>query len=173
MAPLARLEVSKLKARNVPHALRVAVEEKLQSLEQMGVSTQVSTREFATPIVPVVKKDRFIRVCRDYKTTINQILDTEQQYSLPKLDKILAALARGKYFSKLDLNRAYQQVEMSEDSKRLLTSHTHKGLFAVNKLPFGVASCTCVVSAYYEYYSERTTRSRILPRKYSDHGSYR
>lgn len=104
MAPLARLEVSKLKARNVPHALRVAVEEKLQSLEQMGVSTQVSTREFATPIVPVVKKDSFIRVCRDYKTTINQILDTEQQYPLPKLDKILAALARGKYFSKLDLN---------------------------------------------------------------------
>ncbi|KAM7284083.1 uncharacterized protein ISCGN_001186 [Ixodes scapularis] len=128
-----------LKARNVPYALRSAVEEELQKLEQMGVIKQVSTSEFATPIVPVVKKDGTIRVCGDYKTTLNPVLDTEQ-YPLPKLEEILAALAGGKYFSKLDLSRAYQQVEMSEDSKKLLTLNTHKGLFAVNRLPFGVAS---------------------------------
>ncbi|CAN7948012.1 unnamed protein product [Ixodes pacificus] len=41
-----------LKARNVPYALRSAVEEELQKLEQMGVMMQVSTSEFATPIDP-------------------------------------------------------------------------------------------------------------------------
>lgn len=47
-------------------------------------------------------------------------------------------------FSKIDLSRAYQQVVMVKDSREHLTLNTHKGLFAVNRLAFGVASAPAI-----------------------------
>ncbi|XP_018406502.1 PREDICTED: uncharacterized protein K02A2.6-like [Cyphomyrmex costatus] len=43
-------------------------------------------------------------------------------------------------FTKLDLTQAYQQVELDEESKLLVTIATHKGLFKSNRLSYGVAS---------------------------------
>lgn len=40
---------------------------------------------------------------------------------------------------KLDLRNAYQQVELDEASKKLVTINTQQGLFQYNRLPFGVA----------------------------------
>ena len=51
-----------------------------------------------------------------------------------------ASLAGGKHFSKIDLQKAYLQMEMDDDSKTLLTLSTHKGLYQLNRLGFGVAS---------------------------------
>ncbi|XP_064476257.1 uncharacterized protein K02A2.6-like [Ornithodoros turicata] len=64
-------------------------------------------------------------------------LDTGAAVSV---DEMLSALAGGKLFSKIDLSRAYLQVLMSAASRKYLTVNTHKGLFEVNRLPFGVAS---------------------------------
>ncbi|XP_049276083.1 uncharacterized protein K02A2.6-like [Rhipicephalus sanguineus] len=128
-----------LKARNVPFALQSAVEAEIEKLVQLGILTPVSTSEYATPAVPVIKKDGSIRLCGDYKTTINPSLDITH-YPLPKIDDLLAPLAGGMHFTKIDLNRAYQQVLMAEESKKYLTLNTQKGLFVVNRLPFGIAS---------------------------------
>ena len=43
-------------------------------------------------------------------------------------------------FSKIDLKTAFQQLELDEANKELCTVNTNKGLFKVNRLPFGVAS---------------------------------
>ncbi|XP_075539783.1 uncharacterized protein LOC142574626 [Dermacentor variabilis] len=128
-----------LKARNVPFALQSAVEAEIAKLVELGILTPVNTAEYATPAVPVIKKDGSIRLCGDYKTTINPSLDITH-YPLPKIDDLLAALAGGLHFTKIDLNRAYQQVFMAEESKKYLTLNTQKGLFTVNRLPFGIAS---------------------------------
>ncbi|XP_064482922.1 uncharacterized protein K02A2.6-like [Ornithodoros turicata] len=128
-----------VKARSLPLSLKPAVEKEIERLIKNDVWTPVQTSEYATPIVPVVKKDGGIRLCGDYKVTLNPQLVAES-YPLPRIDEMLAALAGGRYYSKIDLSRAYYQVVMSEQSKRLLTVNTHKGLFAVNRLPFGVVS---------------------------------
>ena len=94
-----------------------------------------------TYIVPVIKKDGSVRLCGDYKVTVNQASETES-YPLPKIDDILASLAGGTLFSKLDLAHAYQQIVLDDESKKVVTINTHivKGLYQVNRLPFGVAS---------------------------------
>ena len=66
------------KPRPVPHALKGAIEQELDRLESMGVIEKVRYSEWAAPIVPVVKPDNSIRVCGDYKVTVNSVLEVDQ-----------------------------------------------------------------------------------------------
>lgn len=43
----------------------------------------------------------------------------------------------GELFSKLDFAQAYNQLELVEETKKLLAWSTHKGIFVPNRLPFG------------------------------------
>ena len=63
---------------SVPLALKEAIEEELDWLERVRVLEKVAYSEWATPLVPVPKKDGRVRLCGDYKVTLNQALDTEQ-----------------------------------------------------------------------------------------------
>jgi hypothetical protein len=46
--------------------------------------------------------------------------------------------------AKFDLKSAYWQLELSEDSKRLTTINTTKGLYWFNRLPFGVKTASSI-----------------------------
>ena len=89
------------KARPVPYALRDKVEAELQRLQALKVITLVTYSAWAAPIVPVVKAGGSIRICGDYKVTINRalILDT---YPLPRVEDLFSALSGGTVFSKLE-----------------------------------------------------------------------
>ena len=89
--------------------------------------------------MPVVKTDGNIRICGDYKVTLNQNVKVDT-YPLPQIEDLLAQLAGGKTFSKLDMSHAYQQIELDENCKEMTTINTHKGLFVYNRLPFGISS---------------------------------
>uniref|UniRef100_A0A1Y1NNC4 Reverse transcriptase domain-containing protein n=1 Tax=Photinus pyralis TaxID=7054 RepID=A0A1Y1NNC4_PHOPY len=43
-------------------------------------------------------------------------------------------------FTKIDLSQAYAQLELDEESKRLVAINTHRGLFVYNRLPYGISS---------------------------------
>ena len=128
-----------LKARPLPYALRDRVGLELDRLEQDGILTKVSHSDWATPVVPIPKKDGSVRICGDFKVTVNPQLKVDQ-YPLPRIDDIFASLGGGKHFSKIDLRSAYLQMEMDNESKTLLTLNTHKGLYRLNRLAFGIAS---------------------------------
>ena len=92
--------------------------QELERLERAGVIEPVHFSEWAAPIVPVLKRDGSVRVCGDYKVTVNRAakLDT---YPLPRIDDLFASLAGGITFTKLDLAHAYQQILLDEGSKKL------------------------------------------------------
>ncbi|KAJ7990617.1 hypothetical protein DPEC_G00302250 [Dallia pectoralis] len=128
-----------MKARPVPYAIRPKVEADLDALVNNKVLEPVTVSEWATPIVPVLKKDGGIRICGDFKVTLNPVLLVEQ-YPLPHIEDLFASLAGGQKFSKIDLCQAYLQMHVDEKSKELLTIVTHKGLFRYCRLPFGITS---------------------------------
>ncbi len=66
------------------------------------------------------------------------------------MDDLLASLGGGTFISKLDLKHAYQQVVLDDESKQLVTINTHKGLYRVNRLPFGVASAPALFQCIME-----------------------
>ena len=127
------------KARPVPYALKERVEKELERLESEGIIQKVDHSDWATPIVAVPKGDNSVRICGDYKVTVNPQLEVDQ-YPLPKIQDIFASLAGGQKFTKIDLRQAYNQLEMNENSKSYLTVNTHKGLYSYNRLVFGIAA---------------------------------
>ncbi len=66
----------------MPFALKDVVGQELDRLEEQGALRKVEFSEWAAPIVTVPKKEGRIRICGDYKITINQAL-TVDQYPLP------------------------------------------------------------------------------------------
>ena len=102
-----------MKARPVPYAIRPKVEADLDALVKNGALEPVTTSEWATPIVPVPQKDGGIRICGDFKVTVNPVL-TAEQYPLPLIDDLFAGLSGRQKFSKIDLNQAYLQMHVEE-----------------------------------------------------------
>ncbi|UYV73515.1 hypothetical protein LAZ67_10003901, partial [Cordylochernes scorpioides] len=127
------------KARPVPFAIRTAVNEVLERMVEKDYLYQVPSSKWATPVVVVPKKNKEFRICCDFKVTLNRFLDTAA-YPLPTQQDLFSVLARGKYFSKLDLSNAYLQLEVNPSTQPLLTINTHKGLFRFKRMPFGLAN---------------------------------
>lgn len=88
--------------------------------------------EWVPSVVPILKPTGTVRLCRDYKLTVNTVASLEQ-YPVPRVEDLFTALSGGKQFSKLD-------TSLDEESKKYVTVNTHRGIFTYNRLPFGVTS---------------------------------
>ena len=127
------------KPRPVPYALRNKIEAELERLQSDNIVEPVKFSEWAAPIVPVLKPDGSVRICGDYKVTVNKVSQLDN-YPIPSLEDLYAKLSGGKFFTKLDLSHAYEQICLDEASKKYTTINTHKGLFCYNRLCYGISS---------------------------------
>lgn len=132
-----------IKARPVAFKLRPLIENEIHSLVKSGILVKVVTSEWATPIVPVLKKDNSVRSCGDFSVTVNPKLHIDQ-HPLPTVDELFASMAGGIKFSKIDLKNAYLQMEVHPDDQHLLTLSTHLGLFQSTRLLYGIASAPSI-----------------------------
>ena len=113
------------KARTVPFALKERVEIELQKLEASGIISPVDQSDWAAPIVPVMKQNGHVRVCGDYRVTVNQAIKVDS-CPLPRVEDLFSALAGGKYFTKLDMSQAYLQLQLDDTSKQCHSQHTSR-----------------------------------------------
>ena len=127
------------KARPVPFAVKVPLGQELDRMENEGTLVKVSHSEYASPVVPIVKSDMSIRVCGDYKLTVNPNLDTTV-YPLPVLEDCFAEMVGGEKFSKLDIKAAYNNLKLRKEDQILTTLNTHQGLYKWTRLPYGISS---------------------------------
>ncbi|XP_058032586.1 uncharacterized protein K02A2.6-like [Ahaetulla prasina] len=104
----------RLKPRRVPLALRPKVDKELDKLVAQGVLEPIEYSLWETPIVIPLKPDGSIRICADYKCTINKALQANR-YPLPVVQHLLHSLGRGRAIV------------------------THRGAFRCNRLQFGVS----------------------------------
>lgn len=66
-----------VKTRTVSFFLRSRVKE-LNRSEAEGTLTNVQHRDLATPIVPALKKNGSIRICGEFRVTLNPLLNIDQ-----------------------------------------------------------------------------------------------
>lgn len=83
-----------LKSRPVPFKLISLVEEELKRLEAEGILEKVDASDWATPIVPVLKKNKQVRIFRDFSITLNPQLVVDE-HSLSTSDYLCCSMANG------------------------------------------------------------------------------
>ena len=96
-----------------------------------------------------MKPDGNVRICGDYKVTINQYFEVDKHPS-PKTEDLFVELSGGEKFSKLDLKNAYNQIMLDDNSREFVTINTHKGLFRPTRLPYGVAPASAIFQSKME-----------------------
>ena len=102
--------------RPVPFALRQKMEEELERLEKEGVIRRRKSAEWAAPIFAVPKSDGSVRICGDYKVTLNKAMVCET-HPIPRTEDMFTATAGGTSFTKLDLSHAYLQLELDDTAR--------------------------------------------------------
>ncbi|XP_049315407.1 uncharacterized protein K02A2.6-like [Bactrocera dorsalis] len=128
------------KSRQIPFAQMTKFREEADRLINTGIWKPVKFSNWASPIVLAPKPDGSVRICGDFKVTINSQLDIEQ-YPLPTRESLLHTIRHGTHFSKLDLKDAYLQMKLV---------NTPLGLFQYQRLPYGIASAPAIFQRYLE-----------------------
>lgn len=82
------------KPHTIPFALRSKVKDELDRLEKVGIIKKSEKVEWGTPIVPVLKSDGGIRLCANYKVTVNPFLK-DYNYPIPREEEMFVALEGG------------------------------------------------------------------------------
>lgn len=131
------------KAYACPFALKQKVENEIQALVERKVLIPVKTSQYASPIVVVPKSNGSIRICGDYKKSVNPYL-VKDVYPHPTSEEIFSNLSGCKVFTVLDLSNAYQQLKIDRMSQEILTLNTHLGLFKVCKLQYGICTASMI-----------------------------
>ncbi|XP_065318899.1 uncharacterized protein LOC135926894 [Gordionus sp. m RMFG-2023] len=119
-------------ARRVPFPLRRAVELELDRLVAAEIlepiDSSITRVPWATPTVNVRKNNGEIRICADFKVSLNPHL-LYDHHVIPTLDDLLVKIQGGNRFTVIDLKDAYLQMAVEPESQEYLVISTHKGYF--------------------------------------------
>ncbi|XP_055915366.1 uncharacterized protein K02A2.6-like [Eupeodes corollae] len=121
----------------VPFRIKDKVREELNRLISIGALEPVKYSLWASPIVCVPKSSGEVRICVDFRLTLNKNIVT-QHYPLPKIEDIFASLSECRVFCIIDLSGAYQQLVVSKACVELLTINTFMGLLRFVRCPAGL-----------------------------------
>ena len=109
----------------------------LKKMIDAGV-IQESTSEWASSPVLIRKRDDTVRWCIDYRG-LNQVT-VKDVFPLPLVDDCLDTLAGNVWFSKLDANSAYWQINIKPEDRSKTAFHTRYGLYEHVKMGFGLCN---------------------------------
>ena len=87
-----------IKPHPVPYKMCRKLDAEYKCLKDTGIVEPVRYAQWASLAVPVLKRDRLVRVCGDYKVTLNKSLRKEV-YPLPTPDDLFRKLEGGVWFA--------------------------------------------------------------------------
>ena len=130
-----------MKHRRIPFHLRSKVENEINRLLDAEVIEIVAEPTgWVSPVVIGNKQNGDIRLCVDM-TEPNKCIK-RIHHVIPTIDDIKYKVNGAVYFSKIDLNKGYHQLELEPNSRNITTFSTHLGLARYKRLNFGCKSAT-------------------------------
>ena len=125
----------------VPDRMKDGVKKEVDKLLELGVA-EPSHSPWASPIVPVPKKDGSIRLCIDYRK-LNSVTIADPYYMVT-LEEILERVGASGCLSKLDLSKGFYQIGIDEEAKDRTAFITPFGKFRFNRMPFGLRNAPAI-----------------------------
>ena len=112
-------------------------EEEQYQKEQLEAGVVIpSNSAWSSPVCLVRKKDGSVRWCINYRK-LNDVT-AKDEYPLPRIDTCLDCLGSAKFFSTVDMQSGYWQLQVVEEDRPKTAFITKYGLFEYRKLPFGL-----------------------------------
>ena len=99
------------------------IDKEIDRLVAQGILESIQFTDWATPIVPILKQDNSVRICGDFKVTVNPIAKLDR-YPIPKIEDLFPILGGGQTYTKLDMSQAYQQIVLDDDSMKYTVINT-------------------------------------------------
>ncbi len=126
---------------SVPLGVREDVKRELELLERSGIIER-SCSPWASPLVPVKKKDGGIRLCVDFRR-VNTVTVREPYY-IPGFDEMVERVGVGRVLSKLDLEKGFHQVVVDVEDRMKTAFVCPFGKFQFKRMPFGLTNAPSV-----------------------------
>lgn len=129
------------KHRLIPFYQRNALETELNRRVEQDIIEPVlgQPTEWISQLVIFFKPNsNELRICSDNRD-VNRAIKRER-HLMPTLEELVQQVQGAKLFTKLDLNSAFEQIELDEESRRITTFSTHIGLFRYKRLNLGICS---------------------------------
>jgi hypothetical protein len=114
---------------------REVIDKEVKRMMDMDVIEPVAG-PWPSPVVLIPKPDGSIRLCVDYRR-LNAVTKNDS-YALPRVDDCLDSLGDAKFFTTLDANCGYWQIEVDPSDRDKTTFTSHRGLFRFKRMPFGL-----------------------------------
>ena len=121
---------------------------KIQKMLADGViEISEDPKGYCSPILCVAKPNGDMRLCINYKNTLNKQLVDNDPFPMPSCDECFRKIGTGnQLFSSVDLRSGYWQVPIAEHD-RYKTSFAWEGVtYRYKRLPFGLASAGAIFS---------------------------
>ena len=90
-----------------------------------------------------MKKGTKFRLTIDYRK-LNEVI-VRQVWPMPLIDDLLNSFHEAKYFTIIDLEAAFYQIELKPESRELTAFITQDGLYEFNVLPMGLGNSPAVM----------------------------
>jgi len=129
--------------RRQPYHLIKATDRALDELEENGVIEKLEKPSpWSSPIVvvPKPKKPGEVRITVDSRAANKAV--KRIKYVSPTLKEIVYDLNGAVYYTHIDLNKAFHQIELKENCRDITAISTHRGQYRFKRLHMGVSSAS-------------------------------
>ncbi|XP_055919521.1 uncharacterized protein K02A2.6-like [Eupeodes corollae] len=158
------------KYRPVPFAQKKAVQQELERLRKLDILRPIESSQWAAPIVVVKKPNGTLRICGDFKITINPHLEIDR-HPVPRIEELFQKLQGGRYFTKIDLSDAYLQIPLDKESKKVCLNWYLSAIYEPTNCQFGFLRLVprrCIVSGRTN--EEHLKNLKIFLERLENHG---
>ena len=104
------------KARQIAYGLEKDVKNRLDEMVEKGIIRKIDSAVNASPIVVVRKKNGGVRICGDYAVSLNRYVKQVPTQQL-NINDLLQKVGKMTVFSRVDLEGAYLQLALDDESK--------------------------------------------------------